>query len=59
MRETKLTAKEREFVCCVLAEWVNEGFTTPPYPSEFYSIADKVGLTQSDAWVYDISRPDA
>ncbi len=44
-----------EIKSCVVAV-INEGFTTPPYRKVVYDLIEKLGITQEEAWQYDISR---
>lgn len=38
----------------MVADWVAEGFTTPPYEPVQYDIFEKLGVTSR---AYDIKRP--
>jgi hypothetical protein len=42
----------------IVAEWIGEGFTTPPYAPEQYAIFEALRLDNSDHVAgYDIRRP--
>jgi len=52
-----LNDKQREALADIVAEWIGEGFTTPPYTSEQYDIFEGLGLV-GDSWLYEIRRPE-
>jgi hypothetical protein len=41
----------------VVITWVDEGFTTPPYPEEYYDLFEFLGITNEDVTQYDVARP--
>lgn len=52
------TPDEIEYLRSMVAAWIDEGFTTPPYDKEVYSIIQKLGITQGgDIGQYDIMPP--
>jgi hypothetical protein len=55
MEAVTLTDAEKAALRDILDQWVWEGFTTPPYTDEQYSLFEKVGLTEHR--VYDVRRP--
>ena len=51
------TKEEIEEIKAYVIDGINEGVTTPPYRSVVYDLIEKLGITQEEAWQYDISRP--
>ena len=52
-----LTPKQRETLIDIVADWISEGFTTPPYTDDHYDIFEwlNLGYEHTD---YDIRRPN-
>jgi hypothetical protein len=57
MPRIDLTEDELWTLQGMVAQWVDEGFTTPPYAAEHYAIFRKVGLTPEEVR-YDIRPPE-
>ena len=53
----ELTEKHKEELKCILASWIDEGFTTPPYTSEIYDLIEWLDIKQEDIVNgYDLER---
>lgn len=52
-----LTEEQLEMLRQMVAGWVEEGFTTPPYRPAAYDIFEALGFDPDDWWQYDIRRP--
>ena len=52
-----LTVDEARYLRHILIDWVDEGFTKPPYDPTIYSLFEKLGIRQRDIHEYDIERP--
>ncbi len=51
-----MSADELDTLRSMVAQWVDEGFTTPPYHPDVYAVFRKIGLTRADV-AYDITVP--
>lgn len=59
MSEFDLTPERVDALTRIVADWIGEGFTTPPYPDAYYDIFEWLGLAVgSDPFAgYDTRRP--
>ena len=55
----KFTEEEIKEIKAYVIDVINEGVSTPPYRSVVYDLIEKLGITQDEAYQYDISRPSA
>jgi hypothetical protein len=56
----EFTGPEVALLRVMVEEWIDEGFTTPPYTSEHYAIFEKLGITnetRTNLAIYDVDRP--
>ena len=54
----KLNNKQLEALQRIILDWISDGFTTPPYDTEYYDIFEKIEIEQEDLSTdYDIRRP--
>ena len=49
--------KQIEFITRVLYDWLNDGFTTPPYSDEAYDVIEELKIENEYVVSYDIERP--
>jgi hypothetical protein len=49
-----LTLEQREALKRIVEDWINEGFTTPPYEDAYYDIFEALDVQQG---TYDTRRP--
>jgi len=56
----KFTDEERSWLIGIVVDWINDGFTTPPYNDEVYSIFEKLGIHNDVPFPlqYDVERPE-
>jgi hypothetical protein len=50
-----LTPEQLEALKSIVEEWINDGFTIPPYADEVYDIFEGLDLVATGP--YDIRRP--
>ncbi len=53
----RLSKSEWHILRRVVMEWIDEGFSIPPYHANFYDILDKLHIQPKDVSQYDIIRP--
>jgi len=41
----------------IMIDWLNDGFKTPPYNDEIYSLIKKFGISQEEVSIYDLKKP--
>ena len=54
---TEFTDKQIETLRQIVIDWINEGFTSPPYSPEQLEIFRTLGITNKDSFMYDVERP--
>jgi len=54
----ELSLPELEVLAGIVTEWLADGFTTPPYDDEVYSIIEKLNIHNDSVWDYDLRRPE-
>jgi hypothetical protein len=55
VKGVKFTEKQTEALVEIVAAWIGEGFTIPPYTDAQYDIFEALGL--DDNRIYDTRRP--
>jgi len=53
----KFTEQEIEALKSIVAGWINEGFTTPPYQEIYYDLFEKLELNHPTEFQYNTLRP--
>jgi hypothetical protein len=53
-----LSTEQREALRDIVADWISEGFTGPPYDDAQYDIFEALDLAADDPHGYDTRRPE-
>jgi len=56
---SEFTEEETRWLQALIIDWINEGFTTPPYHEIEYSLFEKLGINNDieHHLFYDVERP--
>lgn len=55
---THLTSEQWTALARIVSDWIDDGFTMPPYESAYYDIFEALGLARAGS-VYDTRRSSA
>jgi len=55
----EFTDEEVGWLRAIVVDWINDGFTTPPYEEDIYSIFEKLDIHNDIPFPlhYDVNRP--